>query len=117
METNLATNSNRRVLSRKLGGADPSGTIWTSGFRRLAEVEAMLHARARARSSSHSFCMVFSVNLEIRPILSLISLSLLAVVLVGIHKHKLRGKPVMLELRLLQGQAPIFGDMHVRGFQ
>ena len=80
METNLATNSNRRVLSRKLGGADPSGTIWTSGFRRLAEVEAMLHARARARSSSHSFCMVFSVNLEIRPILPLISLSLLAVV-------------------------------------
>ena len=40
----------------------------------------MLHARARARSSSHSFCMVFSVNLEIRPILSLISLSLLVVV-------------------------------------
>ena len=89
METNLATNSNRRVLSRKLGGADPSGTIWTSGFRRLAEVEAMLHARARARSSSHSFCMVFSVNLEIRPILSLISLSLLAVVLVvGIYSGR-----------------------------
>ena len=47
----------------------------------------MLHARARARSSSHSFCMVFSVNLEIRPILSLISLSLLAVVQVVQLRH------------------------------
>ena len=56
--------------------------IRTSGFRSLAGCEAVLEARARAYSSSHAFCMVFSVNLEIRPILSLISLSLLAVVLV-----------------------------------
>eukprot|EP01048_Picozoa_sp_COSAG05_P007698 COSAG05_NODE_550_length_8736_cov_153.546254_5_plen_75_part_00 len=42
----------------------------------------MLQTRARARSRSVLLCMVFSVKVEIRPILSLISLSLLAAVLV-----------------------------------
>ena len=57
------------------------GQIRTSGFRRLAELEAMLEARARARSSSVLLCMQFSVKVGRRPISSLISSSLLAAVL------------------------------------
>ena len=76
--------SSRRlhVLLSQATTGEACGQIRTSGFRRLAGCEAVLEARARAYSSSHSFCMVFSVNLSLRPILSLISLSLLAAVLV-----------------------------------
>ena len=78
--TNSETNSIYKLEVGEATTDEACGQIRTSGFRRLAGCEAVLEARARAYSSSHAFCMVFSVNLEIRPILSLISLSLLAVV-------------------------------------
>ena len=80
--TNSETNSIYRLKVGQATTGAACGEIRTSGFRRLAGCEAVLEARARADSSSHSFYMVFSVNLSLRPILSLISLSLLAAVLV-----------------------------------
>ena len=82
----------------------------------------MLQARARPRSSSHSFCMVFSVNLSLSPILSLISLSLFAAVHVLVEPWKLENSSRLLHaaagrIRRMQPAATAAASLAVAGLR